>query len=81
MFVGKVEFAVLITEFELRRFGETQGFLEGVELIEIFEEQRALIVVAFVNGAVSTVFPKIKGMLTMRAPEFCVQQMAGMDRE
>ena len=40
-----------------------------------------MIVVAFVDRTIPTVFPKIKGMLTMRAPEFCVKQMAGMDRE
>lgn len=38
LFIGKVEFAVLVTEFELRRFCFAEEFLEGVEFFEILNE-------------------------------------------
>ncbi len=62
LFIGKVIFAVLITEFELRRLCFAKSFLEGIKLIAILDESRALIIVTFVNRAILAVFPEIKGI-------------------
>jgi len=70
LFIGKVIFAVLITEFELRRFSFTKSFLEDIKFTEVLCKTGALIIVAFIDRAVFAVFPEIKGMVTMRAPKF-----------
>jgi len=70
LFIGKMIFSVLITEFELRKFCFTEDFLEYIEFIKVFDESRTSIIIAFVHGAVFTMFPKIESMVTMRAPEF-----------
>jgi len=70
LFIGKMIFSVLITEFELRRFCFTEDFLECVEFIKVFDESRTLIIIAFVHGAVFTMFPKIESMVAIRTPEF-----------
>ena len=70
LFIGKMIFSVLITEFELRRFCFTEDFLEYVEFIKVFDESRTLIIIAFVHRAVFTMLPKIQSVVAMRTPEF-----------
>ena len=70
LFIGKVEFAVLITEFKLRGFCFTKDLLEGIKIFKIIRKCRALIIRAFVKRAIFTMFPKIKGMIAVRAPKF-----------
>jgi hypothetical protein len=70
LFIGKVIFTVLVPKFKLRGFSFTQGFLEGIKVIEVFCKTGTLVVIAFVNRAVFTVFPKIQRMVAMGTPEF-----------
>ena len=78
LFIGKVIFTVLITKLELRRFYFTKSFLEYIKFIAIFNESRALVVVAFVDRAIFAVFPEIKSMVAMRTPEFSFVSNAAM---
>jgi len=78
LFIGKVIFTVLVPKFELRRFGFTQGFLEGIEFLEIVYKRGTLIIVTFVNRAIFTMFPKVERRVAMRAPEFCFVSQAAM---
>ena len=78
LFIGKMIFTVLVTEFKLRGFGFTQSFFKAVEFFEVVCKHRALVIVTFVNGAVTTMFPKIKRMVTMGTPEFSFAQKTAM---
>lgn len=81
LFIGKVIFTVLVTEFELRRFSFTQGFLEGVEFIKVFCKAGTLIIVTFVDRAIFTMFPKVERIVAMGAPEFGFVSQAAMEVE
>lgn len=70
LLAGKVIFAVLIPKFKLRRFYFLKSFFERVKFISVLNESRALIIVAFIDRAILAVFPEIKSMAAMRAPEF-----------
>ncbi len=70
LFIGKVEFAILISEFKLRRFCFTESFLEGIKVFKVINERGAVIIMTFVHRAIFTMFPKVKSMVAMRTPEF-----------
>ena len=79
LLIGKVIFAVLIMKLELGGFCFTQGFLERIKPAEIVDKSRALIIVAFINGAVFAMFPKEQGVVAMRTPEFSFVSKAAME--
>ena len=78
LLIGKVIFAVLVTELKLRRFCFTQSFFEAIEFFEVVCKYRALIIVTFVNRAVPTMFPKVKRMVAMGTPEFSFADKTAM---
>jgi len=49
LFIGKMEFTVLVTKFELRRFCFTESFLDGIKGFEVINKRGALIVGAFIK--------------------------------
>ncbi len=69
LFVGKMIFSVLIAKFKLRRFCFAKSFLEWIKLIAVRNEGQTLVIVTFIDRAIFSVFPKIKRMIAMRAPE------------
>jgi len=41
-----------------------------IEFIFVLQKSRTVIIVAFINGAIFTLFPEIKSMVAVRTPEF-----------
>ena len=78
LFIGKVIFAVLISEFKLRRFCFTESFLEGIKVFKIICKCQTLIIRAFVQRTIFAMFPEIKCGVAMRAPEFSFVSKAKM---
>jgi len=79
LLVGEVIFTVLISEFKLRGFSFAKSFFKSIKFVEISNEGGALIIVTFIDRAIFAMLPKIKSMITMRAPEFSFASKAMMD--
>jgi hypothetical protein len=61
--------AVLVAEFKLRYALSTFIFLAWVELVEVLEIARAVIVAAFVDSKERFLFPEVERVVTVGAPE------------
>lgn len=78
LFIGKVIFAVLISEFKLRRFCFAESFLDGIKVFKIICKCQTLIIRAFVQRTIFAMFPKVKGVVAVGAPEFGFASKAAM---
>jgi hypothetical protein len=69
-FVGFVMvLSVLIIKFKLRGARFLNETFRGVEFIESLDTIRAMIITAFINSDLFTIFPPKEGMVAIRAKE------------
>lgn len=65
-------FPVLIVELELGTFLLKQGHLRWIEFAESLETMRAVIIAAFIDCDLFTLFPAKECAMAIRAEELCI---------
>ena len=75
LLIGKMIFAELVMEFKLRRFDFLKYSFAEVKILFLWKIDGAVVIIAFIDGTISILFPKEKSIAAVRAKVFCYRTM------